>query len=61
MDMELLERFRDRWVAIQNGGRALTDAADLNGLITKLKTLPDSNAFIQRIPDANELLFVGLR
>jgi Family of unknown function (DUF5678) len=61
MDIELLERFRNRWVAIQNDGTVLTDAADLDGLLTKLKMMPDSNASIQRIPAANEPLFVGLR
>jgi hypothetical protein len=52
---------RDRWVATQSDGTVLTDAADLDGLLTKLKALPDSNASIQRIPAANEPLFVGLR
>ncbi len=61
MDIELLERFRNRWVAIQNDGTVLTDAADLDGLLTKFKTMPDSNASIQRIPAADEPLSVGLR
>ncbi len=61
MDIELLERFRDRWVAIQHDGTVLTDAADLDGLLTKLKTMPDSNASIQRIPAADEPFFLGLR
>jgi Family of unknown function (DUF5678) len=56
-----MERYRNRWIAIQADGAVIADAEDLDGLLKQLKGLPDAKASIQRVPSADEPLFVGLR
>ena len=61
MDRAVIERYQDRWVAIQSDGIVVADAADPHALLTLLATMPDTKAAIQRIPALNEPVFVGLR
>ena len=61
MDENALQNYRNRWVAVQDDGRVVADANDLDALLTALKNLPDAKASIQRVPAADEPLFVGLR
>ena len=61
MDQAIVERYRDRWVAIQDDGVVVADADDLDGLLSCLQRVPDVRASIMRIPAADEPLFVGLR
>ena len=61
MDQAIVERYRDRWVAIQDDGAVVADAEDLDGLLSYLQRVPDVRASIMRIPAADEPLFVGLR
>lgn len=61
MDQAVVERYQNRWVAIQTDGTTVADAVDLNALLTLLATMPDTKASIQRIPALNEPVFVGLR
>ena len=61
MDQAIVERYRDRWVAIQDDGVVVADAEDLDGLLSHLQHVPDVRASIMRIPAADEPLFVGLR
>ena len=64
MDLAIIERYCDRWVAIQDDGAIVADAEDLDGLLSHLQHLqhlPDVRASIMRIPAADEPLFVGLR
>ena len=61
MDQAIVERYRDRWVAIQDDGAVVAYAEDLDGLLSYLQRVPDVRASIMRIPAADEPLFVGLR
>ncbi len=61
MDQNTLQLYRNRWVALLDDGSVLADADDLDALLTLLAGLPDAKASIQRVPDADEPLFVGLR
>jgi ABC-type hemin transport system ATPase subunit len=61
VDRSVVERFRNRWVAIQDDGHVVADAETLDRLLETLEALPPAQATIQRIPAADEPLFVGLR
>ena len=61
IDLAIIERYRDRWVAIQDDGAIVADAEDLDGLLSHLQHLPDVRTSIMRSPAADEPLFVGLR
>jgi hypothetical protein len=61
MNSDLVERYRDRWVAIQGDGSVFADAEDLGRLLAKLEAIPHERTSIQRIPAADDPLFVGLR
>lgn len=61
MDRGVVERYRDRWVAVEDDGNVVADAVDLDGLLTILQGMPAVKASIQRIPAADEPLFVGIR
>jgi hypothetical protein len=61
MDQAVVERYQDRWVAIQSDGTVVADALDLDGLLSLLAAMPDTKAAIQRIPALDEPVFVGLR
>lgn len=61
MDQAVVERYQNRWVAIQTDGTVVADAVDLHALLTLLAAMPDTKAAIQRIPALNEPVFVGLR
>ena len=61
MDESALHKYRNRWVAVQDDGTIVADANDLDTLLIALQKLPDTKASIQRVPAADEPLFVGLR
>jgi len=61
MDRSIAEQFRNRWIAVQDDGNVVADAETLNGLLVILETMPATQASIQRVPAADEPLFVGLR
>ena len=61
VDESALEKHGNRWVAVQDDGTIVADANDLDTLLIALQNLPDTKASIQRVPAADEPLFVGLR
>ena len=61
MDHNALRDYENRWVAVLDDGSVLADADDLDALLTRLAVLPAAKASIQRVPAADEPLFVGLR
>jgi hypothetical protein len=61
MDHNALRDYEKRWVAVLDDGSVLADANDLDALLTRLAELPAAKASIQRVPAADEPLFVGLR
>lgn len=61
MDRSVVEKFRNRWIAVQDDGNVVADAESLDQLLAVLATMPATQASIQRVPAADELLFVGLR
>ncbi len=61
MDQTVLRDYENRWVAVLADGSVFADADDLDALLTRLAELPAAKASIQRVPGADEPLFVGLR
>lgn len=61
MNRSIIERFRNRWIAVQDDGNVVADAETLDQLLVVLETMPATQASIQRVPATDEPLFVGLR
>jgi hypothetical protein len=61
MDKSFLDRYRERWIALTTDGDVLADAEQIDELLDLLDARGLKAAQIQRIPAANEPLFVGLR
>jgi hypothetical protein len=61
MDKTILDRYRGRWIALGDDGSVMADAAELDELFAVLDERQIDGTTIQRVPLADEPLFVGLR
>jgi DNA-binding LacI/PurR family transcriptional regulator len=61
MDMAILEKYRERWIALSVDGVVVADADEIDVLLNRLDEAGITGATIQRVPAANEPLFIGLR
>jgi Family of unknown function (DUF5678) len=60
MKQELLERYRGRWVAVDGTGEVVADSDELGTLLEHLAHSALTASTIQRVPEIDEPLFVGL-
>jgi hypothetical protein len=61
MDRTILDKYRGRWVALRADGSVADDDEHLNDLLDRLEENHAVEVTVQRIPLADEPLFVGLR
>jgi hypothetical protein len=57
---DLVERFRGRWVALDNVGDVVAAADELGVLLESLATAGIHAHVVQRVPGADDPMFVGL-
>jgi hypothetical protein len=57
---DLIERYRGRWVAVDEFGDVVADADELGPLLERLAELGLPADTIQRVPGVGEPIFVGL-
>lgn len=58
---ELVERYRGRWVAVSETGDVVADADELDVLLTLVeRDGPRPDVVVQRVPEADAPMFVGL-
>lgn len=56
-----IERFRGRWVALSPDGEVVVDAAELDELLALVEhDGPRPDVVVQRVPEADAPMFVGL-
>lgn len=60
MRADLVERFRGRWVALDGAGDVVADADELGVLLEQLEAMGTHAHVVQRIPGADDPMFVGL-
>ncbi|MEK7425038.1 MAG: hypothetical protein AAB131_14505 [Actinomycetota bacterium] len=60
MRADLVERFRGRWVALDEAGEVVADAGELGTLLEYLESAGIHADTVQRVPAADDPLFVGL-
>ncbi|HWL45383.1 MAG TPA: DUF5678 domain-containing protein [Ilumatobacter sp.] len=61
MKRELLDEYRGRWVAVNDEGDVVADADELDHLLAELKRhAARADLVVQRVPEADAPLFVGL-
>lgn len=60
MRAELVERFRGRWVALDHAGNVVADSDELGALLERLEVAGVHAHTVQRVPGADDPLFVGL-
>lgn len=60
MKRDLIERYRGRWVAVDESGDVVADADELGPLLERLAELGLPADTIQRVPGVGEPIFVGL-
>jgi len=60
MKAELVERFRGRWVALNEAGDVVAVAAELGQLFDQLRAGRLRADTVQRVPGADDPLVVGL-
>lgn len=60
MRAELVDRFRGRWVALDGAGEVVADAGELGDLLAQLESAGLLADIVQRVPAADDPLFVGL-
>lgn len=56
----VVERYRGRWVALDGRGNVVVDADELGAVFERLKTAGLSARTVQRVPDVDDPMFVGL-
>ena len=61
MRADLVERFRGPWVALDGAGEVVADADGLGSLLECLESSGLQADTVQRVPAADEPLFIGLR
>ncbi len=57
---DLVERFRGRWVALDDAGDVVADSDELGSLLERLEAAGVHAHMVQRVPGADDPLFVGL-
>ena len=57
---DLVERFRGRWVALDDAGDVVADADELGVLLDNLERAGVHAHVVQRIPSADDPMFAGL-
>ncbi len=58
---ELVERYRGRWVAVSEAGDVVGDADELDALLSLVEADgPRPDVVVQRVPEADAPMFVGL-
>jgi hypothetical protein len=61
MKRELVDRYRARWVAVNEDGDVVADASELDELLTACKGKGlGADVVVHRVPEADAPLFVGL-
>ncbi len=60
MRHELLDLYRGRWVAVDEAGDVVADADELDVLLAVLENVGLSADMVQRVPEADAPVFVGL-
>lgn len=60
MKRDLIEKYRGRWVAVDESGDVVADADELEALLERLVELGLEADTIQRVPGVGEPIFVGL-
>jgi hypothetical protein len=60
MKRDLIERYRGRWVAVDESGDVVADADELGTLLERLAELGVTADTVQRVPGIGEPIFVGL-
>ena len=61
MKDEVVDRFRGRWVAVTSDGDVVADAAELDELLALVEREgPRPDLVVQRVPEADAPMFVGL-
>lgn len=60
MRADLVERFRGRWVALDDAGDVVADSEELGSLLERLEAASVHAHTVQRVPGADDPLFVGL-
>jgi len=57
---DVVERFRARWVALDDDGDVVADADELGVLLADLEAAGLIANMVQRVPGADDPLFVGV-
>ena len=60
MRAALVERFRGRWVALDDNGEVVADAGELGVLFERLENLGVRANTVQRVPAEDDPIYVGL-
>ncbi len=60
MRADVVERFRGRWVALDDSGEVVADADELGSLLERLEAAGVHANMVQRVPAADDPMFVGL-
>ena len=60
MDRAVIDRYRARWIATDDEGTVVADAENLGELLELLDTMPPIRTTVQRVPAADDPIFVGL-
>ncbi|MEQ1874956.1 MAG: DUF5678 domain-containing protein [Ilumatobacteraceae bacterium] len=60
MRQDVIERYRGRWVAVDQTGEVVADAAELGILLDQASKAGLSATTVHRVPALDEPLFVGL-
>ena len=61
MRAELIQRYRGRWVALDDTGEVVADADELGQLLDHLESAGVHANTAQRLPAIDDPLFLGLR
>lgn len=57
---EFVERFRGRWVAVDEAGDVVADADELDAVLELVEAEGLIADVVQRVPEADAPLFIGL-
>lgn len=60
VDASVVERYRGRWVALDAHGNVVVDGDELGAVFDRLKLEGLTARMVQRVPDADDPMFVGL-
>ncbi len=60
MKHELIDHYRGRWVAVTDNGDVVADADELDAVLALLENRGLQADVVQRVPEADGPVFVGL-